>query len=72
MFTEKLESIPEEGLEILKSLTTFLDDQEQAKAELAHITKVFSVPEIRNMYLSGNYNAELLVQHCLLHLDERN
>lgn len=65
------ERIPDEGLEILKRLTSFLHNQNQVRAELAHITKVYSAPEIRNMYLSGNYNAELLLQHCLIHLDER-
>lgn len=65
------ESIPSLGLEILKDLHTFLEDQESVRTELAHISAVYSVPEIRRMYLSGSYNAELLLQHCLIHLDER-
>jgi hypothetical protein len=65
------ESIPSLGLEILKDLNTFLEDQESVRTELAHISKVYSVPEIRRMYLTGFYNAELLLQHCLIHLDEK-
>jgi hypothetical protein len=62
------ERIPKEGLEILDSLKTYLEDQKQIKQELAHIKKPYCVPEIWRQYLSGNYNAELLLQHCLVHL----
>jgi hypothetical protein len=62
------ERIPKEGLEILDSLNSYLEDQKQIKEELAHIKKPFSVPDIWRQYLSGAYNAELLLQHCLVHL----
>ena len=63
-----MKDIPPEGLEILESLTSYLEDQKQIKQELAHIKRPFSVPEIWRQYLSGNFNAELLLQHCLVHL----
>jgi hypothetical protein len=34
--------------------------------ELAHIKKPYSLEEILKQYSSGNYNAELLLQHTLL------
>jgi hypothetical protein len=62
------ERIPPDGLAILADLETYLQDQKQIKEELAHIYRPYSVPEIWRQYLSGNYNAELLLQHCLVHL----
>jgi hypothetical protein len=62
------ERIPEEGLKILADLKSYLEDQKLIKQELAHIKKPYAVPEIWRQYLSGNYNAELLLQHCLVHL----
>jgi hypothetical protein len=62
------ERIPQEGLDILADLKSYLEDQKQIKEELAHIKKTYCVPEIRRQYLSGSYNAELLLQHALKHL----
>jgi len=62
------ERIPKEGLEILESLTSYLENQIKIKEELAHIKRPYCVPEIWRQYLSGSYNAELLLQHCLVHL----
>ena len=62
--------IPEEGLEILASLTSYLEDKKRISEELAHIEKPYSLPDIWRQYLSGNYNAELLLQHCLIHINQ--
>jgi hypothetical protein len=62
------ERIPPEGSAILADLKTYLQDQKQIKEELAHIYRPYRVPEIWRQYLDGNYNAELLLQHCLVHL----
>lgn len=62
------ERIPKEGLDILADLKSYLEDQKQIKQELAHIKRPYCVPEIWRQYLSGSYNAELLLQHCLVHL----
>lgn len=61
------ERIPAEGQEILDRLSSFLKDKEELKQFLQHIQKPYSVPDIWRMYLSGDYNAELLLQHSLLH-----
>jgi hypothetical protein len=65
-----MHDIPEEGSEILASLTSYLEDQKSIKQELAHIQKPYSLPDIWRQYLSGNYNAELLLQHCLIHINQ--
>ncbi len=62
------ERIPEEGLEILADLKSYLEDQKRIKQELTHIKRPYCVPEIWRRYLSGTYNAELLLQHTLKHL----
>lgn len=62
------ERIPQEGLDILADLKGYLEDQKQIKQELEHIKRPYCVPEIWRQYLSGSYNAELLLQHCLVHL----
>jgi hypothetical protein len=62
------ERIPKEGLDILADLDSYLKNQKKIKEELAHIKKPYCVPDIWRQYLSGSYNAELLLQHCLTHL----
>ena len=64
------ERIPEEGLEIIARLNNYLENKKAINQELKHIEKVFSFPEILRQYRSGNYNAELLLQHTLKHLSE--
>ena len=56
------------GDEILNDLKGYLENKKEIKEELAHIKKPYCVPEIWRQYLSGSYNAELLLQHCLVHL----
>lgn len=36
--------------------------------QLTHVQKPYQIDEIFSMYQSGNYNAELLLQHCLIKL----
>ena len=62
--------LPAEAIELLKDLTDYLRDIKTIKQELAHIQKPYSVPEIKKQYVSGSYNAELLLQHCLIHLSK--
>lgn len=40
----------------------------EIKNELNHIQKPYSLKEILDLYCKGDYNAELLLQHALLHL----
>jgi hypothetical protein len=74
ILTEKRTDAPGEpwplewGDEILSRLSQELANKKEIKEELAHIKKPYAVPEIWRQYLSGNYNAELLLQHCLVHL----
>jgi len=35
---------------------------------LDHIKRLYTIEEIFDMHKSGNYNAELLLQHCLINL----
>jgi len=39
---------------------------------LNHIKKLYSVGEILALYQTGNYNAELLLQHCIVHFTAQN
>lgn len=38
----------------------------EVNQKLTHIQKPYSLEEILKQYSSGNYNAELLLQHTLL------
>ena len=44
---------------------------EEVNQELTHIQKPYSLEEIYKKYLSGNYNAELLLQHTLKKVEEQ-
>lgn len=68
--SEPTERIPAAGLEILEDLKSFLVNKAKMKEALAHIKKPYSVSEIRRIYLSGAYDAELLLQHTLLQLEK--
>jgi hypothetical protein len=74
ILTEKRTDAPGEpwplewGDEILLRLSQELANKKEIKRELAHIEKVYGVPEILRQYRSGAYNAELLLQHTLKHL----
>jgi hypothetical protein len=35
---------------------------------LAHIRQPYSIEEIKELYISGQYNSELLLQHALVQL----
>ena len=35
---------------------------------LAHIKQPYTIEEIKKIYISGQYNAELLLQHALVQL----
>ena len=35
---------------------------------LEHIKRLYTVEEIFDMHKSGNYDAELLLQHCLINM----
>jgi len=43
----------------------------EVNQELTHIQKPYSLEEIHKIYLSGNYNAELLLQHTLKKVEEQ-
>ena len=45
-----------------------LDQIEDLRNELKHIQKPYTVLEIIDKYSTRDYNAELLLQHALLHL----
>jgi predicted nuclease with TOPRIM domain len=54
-----------EGIEFLHNQRK-KEVKEEVKEELAYIQKPYSLDEILEQYSSGNYNAELLLQHALL------
>lgn len=37
---------------------------------LEHIQKLYTIDEIFDLYETGNYNAELLLQHCLINIEK--
>lgn len=45
------------------------DNKIKVRKSLDHIKKPYNPSKIREKYLSGDYNAELLLQHALLNLD---
>ena len=40
----------------------------ELKEQLSHIKHLYTIKEIKEMYSSGVYNAELLLQHALIQL----
>ena len=58
----------EVGTEILGRLQEYLNSLEQIKQEVAHIQKPMSMPEIIRQYATGCYEAELLLQHAMVHI----
>ena len=58
----------EVGTEILGRMREYLDSLEQIKQEVAHIKKPMSIAEIIRQYASGCYEAELLLQHLMIHI----
>jgi len=57
---------PQEGKDILDRLTSWIDDLAALEEELSHIQKPYSLGDIMRLYRSGEGNAELLLQHCLI------
>lgn len=49
----------------IESLYKQFDNCEALRKELAHIQKPYTVNQIIDLYTRGDYNAELLLQHCL-------
>ncbi len=52
----------------IQSLYKQFDNCEALRKELEHIQKTYTVNEIIDQYVRGDYNAELLLQHCLHHI----
>ena len=48
-----------------QNLQCQMDNVEQIKQEIAHIRSPYSLHEILDLYCKGDYNAELLLQHSL-------
>ena len=51
--------------EASKKINQALDQIEDLRNELKHIQKPYTVLEIIDKYSTGDYNAELLLQHSL-------
>lgn len=52
----------------IQSLYKQIDNCEALRKELAHIKTPYSIHKIIDLYVSGNYNSELLLQHTLCYL----
>ena len=48
-----------------KQNQSYIDNIEQIKQELAHIRSPYSLNQILDLYCKGDYSAELLLQHSL-------
>lgn len=55
-----------------KNLYRQLDNVNQVKQEVAHIQSPYTLHQILDKYCKGDYNAELLLQHCLRILINNN
>ena len=55
-----------------KNLYRQLDNVNQVKKDVAHIQSPYSLHQILDLYCKGDYNAELLLQHCLKFLINNN
>jgi hypothetical protein len=52
----------------IESLYKQFDNCATLRKELEHIQKPYTVNQIIDQYVRGDYNAELLLQHCLHHI----
>lgn len=65
---KKLDKNKHSWSEASKKINQALEQIEDLRNELKHIQKPYTVLEIIDKYSTGDYNAELLLQHTLLHL----
>lgn len=52
----------------IENLYKQVDNCEALRKQLSHIQKPYTVHKIIDLYVTGSYNAELLLQHSLYYL----
>ena len=56
----------EEAERFHTNLSNQMSNVSQIKRELEHIQSPYTLHQVLDLYCRGDYNAELLLQHCLI------